>query len=41
MSVGPALIRITGLGKAYQRGEQRVPVLDGVNLEVREGEFVA
>ena len=41
MSVGPALIRITGLSKAYQRGEQRVPVLDGVNLEVREGEFVA
>ncbi len=35
------LIRIEGLGKAYQRGEQRIPVLDGVNLEVQAGEFVA
>ena len=34
-------IRIVGLAKAYQRGEQHIPVLDGVNLEVRAGEFVA
>ena len=35
------LISIHDLGKAYQRGEQRVPVLEGVNLEIRAGEFVA
>jgi putative ABC transport system ATP-binding protein len=38
---GEVLIRITELAKAYQRGEQTVPVLAGVNLEVRAGEFVA
>ncbi len=36
-----ALIRITDLSKAYQRGEQRIPVLEGVNLDVQAGEFVA
>jgi putative ABC transport system ATP-binding protein len=36
-----ALIRIQALGKAYRRGEQLIPVLDGVNLDVHPGEFVA
>jgi putative ABC transport system ATP-binding protein len=36
-----ALIRVHDLGKAYQRGEQRLAVLEGVNLEVQAGEFVA
>ena len=36
-----ALIRIEDLSKAYQRGEQRIAVLEGVNLEVRAGEFIA
>ena len=36
-----ALIRIADLSKAYQRGEQRIPVLEGVNLDVQAGEFVA
>jgi putative ABC transport system ATP-binding protein len=36
-----ALISIHGLSKAYQRGEQRIPVLEGVDLEVQAGEFVA
>ena len=40
-ALSPALIRIDDLAKAYQRGEQRIPVLDGVNLEVQAGEFVA
>jgi len=37
----PPLIAIRELSKAYQRGEQRIPVLEGVNLEVQAGEFVA
>ena len=40
-ALSPALIRIDDLAKAYQRGEQRIPVLEGVNLEVQAGEFVA
>jgi putative ABC transport system ATP-binding protein len=39
--VTQALIRIEDLSKAYQRGEQRIAVLEGVNLEVRAGEFIA
>jgi putative ABC transport system ATP-binding protein len=35
------LIRIADLAKVYQRGEQLIPVLEGVNLEVQAGEFVA
>jgi putative ABC transport system ATP-binding protein len=35
------LIDIRGLHKAYQRGEQEVPVLQGIELQVRAGEFVA
>ncbi len=40
-TLNSALISIHDLSKAYQRGEQRVPVLEGVNLEVKAGEFVA
>jgi putative ABC transport system ATP-binding protein len=40
-ALSPALVRIHDLAKAYQRGEQRIPVLEGVNLEVQAGEFVA
>ncbi len=35
------LIRIRGLSKAYQRGEQLIPVLADVDLDVGAGEFVA
>ena len=35
------LIRITSLAKSYRRGEQTIPVLEGVDLEVHAGEFVA
>jgi len=35
------LIRIRALSKAYQRGAQLIPVLQGVDLEVHAGEFVA
>lgn len=37
----PPLIRIRNLSKAYRRGEQVIPVLLGIELEVAGGEFVA
>ena len=36
-----ALIRIRDLSKAYLRGEQFIPVLQGLDLDVGAGEFVA
>ncbi|MES2047446.1 MAG: ABC transporter ATP-binding protein [Pseudomonadota bacterium] len=36
-----ALIRIHNLNKSYTRGGQIIPVLEGVDLEVRAGEFIA
>ncbi len=36
-----ALIRVRNLDKTYQRGGQEVDVLQGLNLDVAEGEFVA
>lgn len=36
-----ALIRIQNLGKSYLRGGQLIPVLEGVDLEVHAGEFIA
>ena len=35
------LVRTRGLKKYYQVGDQTVKALDGVNLEVEKGEFVA
>ena len=35
------LIRIRGLVKSYHRGEQDIPVLTGIDLDVAAGEFVA
>ncbi|MBN8487173.1 MAG: ABC transporter ATP-binding protein [Burkholderiales bacterium] len=40
MSAAP-LIRVRGLAKSYQRGDQRIPVLQGIDLEVQAGEFIA
>ena len=37
----PPLIRIHDLSKAYQRGEQRIPVLLNIDLDVPAGDFVA
>lgn len=37
----PALISIHSLNKTYIRGEQRIPVLEKVNLDIEAGEFVA
>ena len=36
-----SLIRVRGLDKTYRRGGQEVHVLQGLNLDVEEGEFVA
>ena len=35
------LVEIRQLNKSYRRGSQQVPVLEGINLEVAEGEFLA
>ena len=40
-SEGVPLIRIRGLAKTYQRGEQDIPVLLGIDLDVQAGDFVA
>jgi putative ABC transport system ATP-binding protein len=40
-SAAAALVRIAHVSKAYQRGEQRVPVLTDINLEIARGDFVA
>jgi len=38
---GRPLIQIRNLSKSYHRGEQIVPVLENINLDVGEGEFVS
>ncbi|MFN0217594.1 MAG: ABC transporter ATP-binding protein [Hyphomicrobium sp.] len=38
---GGALIRVHNVAKVYQMGDQTVRALDGVTLDIREGEFVA
>ncbi|MBQ0943472.1 ABC transporter ATP-binding protein [Ideonella sp. 4Y16] len=35
------LIRVRQLAKSYQRGDQLIPVLQGIDLEVQAGEFIA
>ena len=36
-----SLLRLKGIGKSYRQGEVEVRALDGVDLEVAEGEFAA
>lgn len=38
---GSSLIRVRGLDKKYYRGGEEIHVLQGLNLDVAEGEFVA
>ena len=40
-AVAPPLIAIRGLTKAYVRGGQAIPVLQGIELDVASGDFVA
>ncbi len=35
-----ALVRVRGLDKTYRRGDEEIHVLQGLNLDVGEGEFV-
>ncbi len=37
----PPIVEISNLSKSYRRGNQVIPVLSGVNLEIAEGEFMA
>lgn len=41
IAANEALIRIHNLNKSYTRGGQIIPVLEGVDLDVRAGEFIA
>jgi putative ABC transport system ATP-binding protein len=38
---GPSLIRVRGLDKTYRRGSEEIHVLQGLNLDVDAGDFVA
>jgi putative ABC transport system ATP-binding protein len=40
-SNGKSLISVRGLDKKYQRGSEEIHVLQGLNLDVEKGEFVA
>jgi putative ABC transport system ATP-binding protein len=37
----PSLIRVRGLNKTYSRGGEKIQVLQGLNLDVDKGDFVA
>src|SRR5882672_3798633 len=39
--MGVAVVRVQGVSKTYYRDQTPVPVLEGIDLEVAEGEFVA
>jgi putative ABC transport system ATP-binding protein len=39
--MAPPLVEIRGLAKSYRRGDQVVPVLSDINLEIAAGEFLA
>src|SRR5438477_12899638 len=38
---GKSLVRVRGLDKKYQRGSEEIHVLQGLNLDVDAGDFVA
>jgi len=40
-SNGNSLIRVRNLGKTYQRGSEELHVLQGLNLDIEPGDFVA
>src|SRR6202795_2239676 len=40
-SDSPSLIRVRGLNKTYQRGGEAIQVLQGLNLDVDQADFVA
>ncbi|MBW8075749.1 ATP-binding cassette domain-containing protein, partial [Metallibacterium scheffleri] len=40
-ATAPASIEFRGIGKTFRRGREEVLALDGIQLEVRDKEFVA
>src|SRR5689334_24379469 len=40
-SGGSSLIQVRDLDKTYQRGGEDIDVLQGLNLDVKQGEFIA
>ena len=40
-TAAPALVEIRGLAKSYRRGGQVVPVLQGLDLDIAAGDFLA
>ncbi len=40
-AISPALIRVSGLAKIFERRGTRTDALDGIDLEIRKGEFLA
>lgn len=41
VSLGETIVDVTDLTKVYKLGNQKVNALQGVNIEIKEGEFVA
>ena len=41
MSEGTTLVRVAGVHKYFSRGSERVDVLQGVNLDIPKGDFLA
>ena len=35
------MIRTENLRKSYQQGETKIPAVDGVSLQIEQGEFIA
>ncbi len=38
---GNPLVRVSDVRKVFRRGDERIEILDGLNLEVAQGEFLA
>ena len=39
--MGVPVVRVQGVSKTYYRDQTPVPVLEGIDLDVQEGQFVA
>jgi putative ABC transport system ATP-binding protein len=37
----PPIVEVQKVSKSYRRGDRRVPVLQNINLDIQEGEFLA
>jgi len=40
-ATGTDVVRLSGVTKVYHRDTLRIPVLDGIDMSIREGEFLA